>query len=99
MPTFRRTDREFSEGLFRNARQQESNESQNAESLKEFLIDPRSGEVFPIKYENLSLQIDQNGFPVAMRERGDVLLHCGQIPEEAWFSLVLFSGHLHVPCK
>ena len=80
MPTFRRTDRDFAEGLFRNARQQESNGSLGAESLKEFLIDPRSGEVFPIKFENVSLQIDQNGFPVAMRERGDVVLHCGHKP-------------------
>lgn len=80
MPTFRRTDRDFAEGLFSNARQQESNGSLGAESLKEFMIDPRSGEVFPIKFENVSLQIDQNGFPVAMRERGDVILDCGHKP-------------------
>lgn len=80
MPTFRRTNREFAEGLFRAAHQQEFNGSLGAESLKEFLIDPRSGEVFPIKFENVSLQIDQNGFPVAMRERGDVLLDCGHKP-------------------
>ncbi|MCH7574801.1 MAG: hypothetical protein IIA59_06720 [Candidatus Marinimicrobia bacterium] len=77
---FRRDDRDFSEGLFKNAQRQEANGSLGAESLKEFLIDPRSGEVFPIKFENVSLQIDQNGFPISTRERGIVVLDCGHKP-------------------
>lgn len=80
MPEFRRTNRDFTEGLFRNARRQESSGSLGAESLREFLIDPRSGEVFPIKFENVSLQIDQNGFPVSVRETGIVVLDCGHKP-------------------
>ena len=80
MPTFRRTDREFAEELFRNARQQESNGSLGAESLKEFLIDPRSGEVFPIQIDNVSVQVDEHGFPSSTREKGIVVLHCGHKP-------------------
>jgi len=80
MPEFRRTNRDFTEGLFRNARRQESSGSLGAESLKEFLIDPKSGEVFPIKFESVSVQIDQNGFPVSVRETGIVVLDCGHKP-------------------
>lgn len=80
MPEFRKTNRDFTEGLFRNARRQESSGSLGAESLKEFLIDPKSGEVFPIKYENVSLQIDQHGFPVSVKERGIRILDCSHKP-------------------
>ena len=80
MPTFRRTDRDFTEGLFKNAKQQQAAEGLGSEQLKEYLIDPRTGEILPVKFEQASLQIDQHGFPVVVKERADVLMDCGHKP-------------------
>lgn len=77
---FRRNDREFTERLFRNARQQEATGGLIPESLREYLIDPRSREVFPIQIDNVSVQINEHGFPTSTREKGIVVLDCGHKP-------------------
>ena len=77
MTTFRKTDREFTETLFKNAQQQQSAGSLGSEVLKEFLIDPKTGEMLPVKFENTVLQLDQHGLPVVYKEKVNVLMDCG----------------------
>ncbi len=97
MPGFRRTDRDFAEGLFRNAERQESQGSLVPESLREFLIDPRTREIMPVQIDNVSIKVDENGFPISTREKGIVVLDCGHKP----CSLSQVQGrcrHGHVIC-
>ena len=73
---FRRDNREFSETLFKNAKQQSSG-SLGSELLKEILVDLKTGEMIPVKFESTSLQIDQYGVPTVHKEVANVLMDCG----------------------
>lgn len=76
MAPFRKEDREFAERLFKNAQRQSAG-SLGSEQLKEFLVDPKTGELLPVKFENTSLQIDQQGIPVVSTERINIMGACG----------------------
>jgi hypothetical protein len=79
MSTFRKTDREFSEKIFRNAEQQEvnSNEPLGNELEGEFLLDNNTGEVIPIKIKYTVLTINEQGMPVVRTNIGNQVLSCG----------------------
>ena len=82
MTTFRKTDRDFAEDLFRNAEQQEANGngSLGNEVERQFLLDNKTGEIIPIKIKHTALTIDNNGMPVVQVNIGDALLDCGHRP-------------------
>ncbi len=82
MTTFRRTDRDFSENIFRNAEQQgaSGNGSLGNELEREFLLDNNTGEVIPIKIKYTALTIDKRGMPVVQIDIGNALLSCGHRP-------------------
>ena len=82
MTTFRKTDRNFAEDLFRNAEQQEinGNGSLGNEIERQFLLDNKTGEIIPIKIKHTALTIDNNGMPVVQVNIGDALLDCGHRP-------------------
>ena len=79
---FRREDREFEEGIFRNAAQQGLSGPAGNEITRDVIVD-QLGRKHEISYRVTTIRTDDYGMPYMMTERGSKELSCSHVAHSA----------------